>query len=203
MTAFKRGASVIGLFVGGKGKRLGGVAKGNLTLGGQKLIEHLVATCRTALPGVEVLLVGSAEPYADLGLTVLPDDPAGIGPLGGLRALLRHAASLGADGALVFACDLPHLGAGLVRRLATEAPEADFVAARDGELWQTLAARYGVGALPVVERAIAEGDRALQRVVSRLAERAVELRLDASERAELRDWDTPEDVEKSRNLGKP
>jgi molybdopterin-guanine dinucleotide biosynthesis protein A len=198
VAASKRGASVIGLFVGGRGMRLGGVAKGNLTLGGQKLLERLVATCKVALPGSELLLVGAAEPYAALGLMALSDDPPGIGPLGGLRALLRHVDQVGADAAVVLACDLPHLGVGLVRRLATEAPEADFVAPRDGELWHTLVARYGRGALPAVEQSIAVGDRALQRVVARLGDRAVELAVDATERVELRDWDTPEDMETSR-----
>lgn len=198
MAASQGAASVVGLFVGGKGKRLGGVAKGNLTLGGQKLLERLVATCKTALPGSELLLVGAAEPYASLGLMALSDDPPGIGPLGGLRALLRHVERVGSDAAIVLACDLPHLGAGLVRRLASEAPDVDFVAPRDGDLWHTLVARYGSGALPAVEQAIAAGDRALQRVVARLGDRAVELVVDTTERAELRDWDTPEDMDGSR-----
>lgn len=187
-------APLIGLFVGGEGKRLGGVAKGNLTLDGQKLIERLVATATVALPPARMVLVGQAEPYVELGLTVLADDPPGIGPLGGLRALLRHAEQVGASGALALACDLPYLGVGLVRRLAAEAPDADFVAPRDGVLWHTLVARYGPGALGAVEATIAAGDRALQRVVGRLGERAIELSVDAAERAELRDWDTPEDV---------
>ena len=189
-----RGAPVIGLFVGGQGKRLGGVAKGNLTLDGQKLIERLVGVATAALPDSSLVLVGQAEPYAGLGLPVLADDPPGIGPLGGLRALLRHAEQAGASGALGLACDLPHLGVTLVQRLATEAPSADFLAPRDGELWHTLVARYGTGALGAVEATIAAGERALQRVVARLGERAVELRVDATERAELRDWDTPEDI---------
>jgi molybdopterin-guanine dinucleotide biosynthesis protein A len=194
----KRGAPVVGLFVGGKGKRLGGVAKGNLTFDGQKLLERLMGTCATALPGSELLLVGAAEPYAALGLRALSDEPSGIGPLGGLRALLRHVRQVGADAAVVLACDLPHLGVGLVRRLAAESPEADFVAPRDGELWHTLVARYGTGALAAVDQSLAVGDRALQRVVGRLGERAVELAVDAGERAELRDWDTLEDMEQSQ-----
>jgi len=191
------GAPLIGLFVGGKGKRLGGVAKGNLTLDGQKLIERLVLVVTSALPGSRLVLVGAAEPYAALGLTALADDPPGIGPLGGLRALLRHAEVQGASGALALACDLPHLGAGLVQRLATEAPQADFLAPRDGELWHTLVARYGTGALGVIDATIAADERALQRVVGRLGARAVELAVDESERAELRDWDTPEDLARS------
>jgi molybdopterin-guanine dinucleotide biosynthesis protein A len=189
-----QGAPLIGLFVGGRGTRLGGVDKGNLTFDGSKLLGRLLATCGEALPSSPVVLVGQAEAYAEHGLRALSDEPAGIGPLGGLRALLRHAEALGANAALALACDLPHLGAALVRRLATELPEADFVAPRDGTLWHTLVARYGTGALPAVDETMAAGERALQRVVRRLGGRAVELTVSASERAELRDWDTPADV---------
>jgi len=187
-------APVIGLFVGGQGKRLGGVSKGNLTFDGAKLLGRLLAACREALPSSPIVLVGPAQAYAEHGLRALSDDPAGIGPLGGLRALLRHAESTGAPAALALACDLPHLEAALLRRLGCESPEADFVAPRDGTLWHTLVARYGTGALPDVEATIAAGERALQRVVQRLGGRAVELPVNPTEHAELRDWDTPEDV---------
>jgi molybdopterin-guanine dinucleotide biosynthesis protein A len=124
----------------------------------------------------------------------LDDAPAGIGPLGGLRALLLDARASGHAHALALSCDLPYLEAPLIVRLATEAPAASFLAPREGELWQTLVARYAVAALPAVDAAIAAGDRALQRVVARLGERAVELLVNESERAELRDWDEPGDA---------
>lgn len=185
----------VGIFVGGRGLRLGGVDKGNLRLtSGETLCERLVARCRTALPNAALVLVGAAAAYAGLGLPVLADAPAGIGPLGGLRALLLDAHVRGHAGVLALSCDLPYLDAPLIARLATEAPAASFLAPRSGELWETLVARYGVDALAEVEAGVAAGERALQRVVARLGTRAVELVVSASERAELRDWDEPGDA---------
>ncbi|HSU40989.1 MAG TPA: NTP transferase domain-containing protein, partial [Polyangiaceae bacterium] len=137
-----RTSLMIGLFVGGRGSRLGGVAKGNLALpSGETLAARLVARSRDALPGTPIVLVGAAEAYAHLGLPAVPDDPQGIGPLGGLRALLAHAEGRGRTHALALSCDLPYLEAPLIARLGVEAPAADFLAPRDGELWQTLVAR--------------------------------------------------------------
>ena len=189
----------VGIFVGGRGSRLGGVAKGNLTLdGGERLVMRLVRTVEQAVPRARVVLVGAALAYADLALPVLEDDPPGIGPLGGLRALLSSTEREGGSSVLALACDLPHLGAGLVARLSREAREAAVLAPRDGALWHTLVARYSVRALPAVDATVAAGERALQRVIRRLGEEAHELVLDEHERAELHDWDRPEDVEKSK-----
>ena len=192
-----RTSLVIGIFVGGRGSRLGGVAKGNLPLpSGETLAARLVAHARDALPGTPIALVGAADAYAHLGLPALTDEPAGIGPLGGLRALLGHAATLGHTHAIALSCDLPYLEAPLIARLGVEAPAAEFLAPRDGEFWQTLVARYAAALLPVVDATIAAGDRALQRVISRLGERATELVLGARERNQVRDWDRPEDAPK-------
>jgi molybdopterin-guanine dinucleotide biosynthesis protein A len=189
-------ALTIGLFVGGRGTRMGGVPKGNLELApGVRLIERLVGECRRALPEAPLVLVGAADAYADLGLSALHDEPPGIGPLGGLRALLRHAGANGHSGALALACDLPFLDAALIARLASEAPGAPFLAPRAGELWHTLSARYGLAALASVEATLAAGERALQRVVARLGGAAQELSTDPAEARKLRDWDTPEDRE--------
>jgi molybdenum cofactor guanylyltransferase len=186
---------IVGIFVGGRGLRLEGVAKGNLALpSGEKLGERLVLRCRRALPDAPLVLVGEAQAYASLGLSALCDAPAGIGPLGGLRALLQHARALGQTHAIALSCDLPYLEAPLIVRLSREAPDSDFLAPREGELWQTLVARYSVGTLATIEAALAAGERALQRVIARLGTRAVELLVDERERAELRDWDVPDDA---------
>jgi molybdopterin-guanine dinucleotide biosynthesis protein A len=195
MTTSFDGRLTVGIFVGGRGSRLGGVAKGNLALpNGEKLAERLVALCAQSLARAPVVLVGAADAYASLGLPALADAPAGIGPLGGLRALLLHAQASGHSHALALSCDLPYLGAELLVRLATEAPPAHCLAPRDGDLWHTFIARYAVASLPALEATVAAGDRALQRFVARLGDRAVELPVSPSERDQLRDWDTPEDA---------
>ncbi|HEV8549263.1 MAG TPA: molybdenum cofactor guanylyltransferase [Polyangiaceae bacterium] len=198
MAPSSRASPLVGIFVGGRGRRMGGVDKGNLTLaGGETLVARLLRAIRGALPEAPVVLVGAAAAYTELGLLALVDEPAGIGPLGGLAALLRQAQREGHGAALALACDMPHLGPGLLQRLAHEAPEAEFLAARDGGRWQTLAARYAASSLVAVEASIAAGEHALQKVVARL-EGAVALEITEAERTELGDWDTPEDRQTSQ-----
>lgn len=177
---------------------MGGVVKGNLEVEpGVRVVDRLVERCRTALPRAPLLLVGAAEAHADLGLPALADAPAGIGPLGGLRALLLFAREARYDGALALACDLPFLEAELILRLATESADAAFLAPKDGGLWHTLTARYARRALTAVDATLDSSERALQRVVARLGDGAHVLRVSEEEARQLRDWDEPGDREKS------
>ena len=84
------------IFVGGKSRRMGR-HKGLLPIpgGSEPILEALVDCVRAA--GLEAVLVGDASPYADLarGVPRIDDDPRDAGPLGGLRAALRHAARSG------------------------------------------------------------------------------------------------------------
>ena len=64
-----------GVFVGGRGTRMGGVPKGLMrtpegTTIAQRLHQLLVAS------GAEVVLVGASEAYASMGLESLPDETA-------------------------------------------------------------------------------------------------------------------------------
>ena len=187
---------LVGLFVGGRGSRLGGVAKGNLeTREGERVITRLVAVCREAVADPELVLVGSVEAYADLGLPALADAPSGVGPIGGLRALLLAAEARCVRSVIALACDLPFLGAALIRRLASEELDAAFLSPRDAEFWQPLVARYQtLAALAAVDAALAHGERALKSVPARLAARARALPIDERERLELRDCDSPDDL---------
>jgi molybdenum cofactor guanylyltransferase len=135
------------------------------------------------------VLVGRGAAYADLGLEMLDDDPPGIGPLGGLVALLGRA---GTGCALAVACDMPFVTGKLVARLLG-APPAPVVAPRREGRWEPLFARYDAPfTLPLARAQVAAGRHALRELLDVCG--AVELRLEAGEGEELEDWDRPEDV---------
>jgi molybdopterin-guanine dinucleotide biosynthesis protein A len=188
-------APVVGLFVGGRGSRFGGIAKGNLVHpSGARLVERLTDVVRAALPDAVIVLVGERPEYGDLALATLGDTPPGIGPLGGLRALVAFARDEGRDAAVAVACDLPYLTSGLVGRLAHEEPGAAALAPKDAGRWQALTARYGARVLPVLDAAITAREHSLQRIFERLGADAHVLSVDDAEREALRDWDSPDDV---------
>lgn len=180
---------LVGILAGGAGRRMGGADKARLLApGGEQLLPRLLRVCRElSLPAV---VVGGGN--APEGVRALSDDPAGIGPIGGLSALLAHA---GARPALLLACDLPYLTAPLLGRLASTASAAPVLVARDPSTgkWQPMFARYAPDAvLPPLRLAIADGVRSLQTFLR--TQQVEELLLDDAERAQLRDWDTPEDL---------
>jgi molybdenum cofactor guanylyltransferase len=184
-----------GILVGGLGSRMGGVAKGLLRArpDGPSLVERLRAELQRACPNCKIVLVGQRTEYSALGLPMLADTINGIGPLAGLEALLLDARRHSAEHALAVACDLPFVGAELLRRLCVESPASLALAPKQDGRWQPLCARYSVTeGLAVIDALRARGERALFRVLEELG--ATELLLGEAERAQLIDWDRPEDV---------
>src|SRR6188768_810664 len=156
---------LVGIFVGGRGSRMGGVAKGLLKAPASEatLVERLLGELGRAAPDAEVVLVGDATPYAALGLRSVEDAPPGIGPLGGLLGLMLEGERQGAELALALACDLPRLDAALLTRLLREAASADaFVVELEG-VRNPLLTRYRVAAaLPAAREVLQAGKRSLQ-----------------------------------------
>ena len=181
--------AVAGVFVGGPGTRMGGLPKGLLRgPDGATLIERWRGML--AELGLPVVLVGEAAAYEALGLPMLKDEPPGVGPLGGLVALLRHA---GTVPALAFACDMPFVSRALVERLLAAPSEAAIVAPRRSTRWEPLCARYDAPrVLPRVVARAASRSHSLQPLLDEAG--AVALPLLPDEDAQLRDWDTPADV---------
>jgi molybdopterin-guanine dinucleotide biosynthesis protein A len=176
---------------------MGGVAKGLLKSpdSDATLLERLLAQSRQAESGAELVLVGEADAYAAFGLPMLRDSPAGMGPLGGLLALLEYAESRGADFALALACDLPYLSSALLSRLAAEVPDAVALVTRQAGVRNPLVARYTVAAaLPAARQVLLAGRRSLQAVLDELGAGVLTLPLDSAEEQSLWDWDTPDDM---------
>lgn len=187
---------LFGILVGGQSRRMGGKPKGNLDAGGQPLVARTIELCRALVPASaaeHVLLVGDSRAY-DVDVPRLADAPAGVGPLGGLCALLGLALERQCR-AVALAVDLPHLDAALLARLLVEHDSALALAPREGGRWQPLFARYRPArVLPVVHELLARRESALQAVFHALGADAVELELSPVERERLHDWDTPADV---------
>jgi molybdopterin-guanine dinucleotide biosynthesis protein A len=195
------GALLVGLFVGGQGTRMGGVAKGTLPAPDSELslVERLLLEIRAAVPEAAIALVGEAAAYRGLELDLVADDPAGVGPIGGLAGLLNHAERQRIRQVLALACDLPRLDRGLIARLATEAPEAAVVLVKQDATRNPLIARYAVGsARQGVAETLGQGRRSLQAVLDRLEPDVVALQLSPTEASSVDDWDTPSDIGRAK-----
>ncbi|HTA88366.1 MAG TPA: molybdenum cofactor guanylyltransferase [Polyangiaceae bacterium] len=187
---------IIGIFVGGAGKRMGGVAKGSLKTpaGDETLLTRLLRICADSAPEAVVYLVGQAPSYATLGLTQLADEPREVGPIGGLRSLLRQAQADGARRALALACDLPFIDQTMIRLLSAPLDSAARVPVVAGR-FQPLAATYApIPGLAAIDRALAANQHALMRVLAELGTDTERFEVDGQHAHAFRDWDTPDDI---------
>lgn len=188
-------STLAGIFVGGKGSRMGFVAKGLLpSPGGDALVPRLHALLAPRV--ARVVLAGNHAAYTHLGMATVDDDARAEGPLAGLLALLELAHSRGDTHVLAVACDLPFVTGVLVERLL-EPPEGT-VAPRREDRWEPLFARYETRkALDQATRRARQKAFGLQGLLTALDARA--LVLDATEARLLDDWDTPEDVARAKS----
>jgi molybdopterin-guanine dinucleotide biosynthesis protein A len=180
---------VLGVFVGGRGLRLGGVPKGLLAhpTEATSLVGRAVRLGREL--GAHTVLVGQNEAYAPLGLPMLADAPQAVGPLGGLAALLGYAAP---RDVLALACDMPFVPLELLRRLLATPGGAAVVACRSTGR-EPLCALYRTGPVAAaVSAALAEGRYGLRGVLDRVA--VCEVLLVGAEERWLDDWDVPADL---------
>ncbi|MEU9706963.1 NTP transferase domain-containing protein [Streptomyces sp. NPDC047981] len=132
------------VLAGGAARRLGGVDKPGVRVGGRALLDRVLAGCRTA---------GRTVVVGDRRATVRPvvwarEEPPGGGPLAALDAGVREVA---AGAVLVLSADLPFLDEETGSRLLdalTAAPDADAALLVDADgRDQPLVAAYRTDAL--------------------------------------------------------
>ncbi|WP_339108870.1 molybdenum cofactor guanylyltransferase MobA [Thioclava sp. GXIMD4216] len=109
------------ILAGGEGRRMGGVDKAWLSLGGQPLLAHVHNRLAPQVARLAVSANGTPERFTAWckDLPVLPDPPAYLhdGPLAGILAGLDWASLAGAAGLVTVAVDTPFIPADLVARL--------------------------------------------------------------------------------------
>lgn len=181
------------ILTGGKGRRMGGAAKGLLEVDGVRIVERQLAVLRLLV--AEVFLVGGDPgPYAYLGLPVVPDAIAGKGAPGGVHAALAHAAK---PWVFCLACDMPFPSPAAIGLIASRREGARAVAPLRGGFPEPLFALYSKRCLPDFERALREGDPSLAQLLRIAGARLVpEAELEAVDPRARSLWNlnTPEDL---------
>jgi molybdopterin-guanine dinucleotide biosynthesis protein A len=182
-----------GILVGGHSRRMGR-PKGLLRVDGVTLLERTAAVAREVAGRVVLLGRPPFElPAGVAGLEILEDAQAGVGPLAGLVSLM---AACGARPAVLLACDLPRLEAGLIGRLLGEAGgDVDAVVYATGEPprgWEPCCSVYLPGCAPVAAGRMARGEYSLVGLLEAVRTRTV--RASDDEAAKLANLNRPEDV---------
>jgi molybdopterin-guanine dinucleotide biosynthesis protein A len=148
------------IIAGGRARRLGGVAKPFLTIGGRSIAELQLAVLRPAFARVLAVVAepGDAAPWQALGVEVAIDRLPGAGPLAGVAAALVAA---GGEAVVCVAGDMPFLSPALLRALRDGVPGAGALAPRPNGRVEPLCARYPAGLLAEAEARLAGGRLAL------------------------------------------
>jgi molybdopterin-guanine dinucleotide biosynthesis protein A len=157
------------IIAGGPAKRLGGVAKPLLTVGGRTIAARQLDLLGAAGLARVFVIANDPAPWGGLGVPVdmRPDLVGGAGPLGGIHAALTAADDC--DAVVCIAGDLPFVTPALLAALRDRAPQADAVAPRSARGIEPLCARYARALLPAIDERVRAGDLAVHALLERRA----------------------------------
>jgi molybdopterin-guanine dinucleotide biosynthesis protein A len=146
------------ILAGGRGRRMGGIDKSSLRLGGETFIERIL---RVLEPFHESILIVTNDPDRFTGIQArrVRDQSEGRGPLMGLYSGLKESST---ELNFVTAVDVPLLCPALVRYLCARAedpggPEADVVVPCSERGIEPLCAVYARRCIPSIEAVLDQG----------------------------------------------
>ncbi|MDE0035319.1 MAG: NTP transferase domain-containing protein [Deltaproteobacteria bacterium] len=147
----KVGSAVV--LAGGKSSRMGR-PKAMLPFGGEPLIVHVVRRLGLLFPDV-VVVAAPGQELPELPVTLVRDDVAYQGPVGGIVYGLR---ACGSAAGYVTSCDVPFLSLPLVSHMASRLPGHDVVVPYWEGRPQPLHAVYRRSVLPLLEGQLERGE---------------------------------------------
>jgi molybdopterin-guanine dinucleotide biosynthesis protein A len=149
-----------------------GTNKALLEFGGVRIIDGLLSKIRPLFPET-LIIANEQDPYADLGVPVIPDRIPGKGSLGGIYTALVHGAF---PQAFCIACDMPLASPAVIAYLRDLAPGYEVVVPRTAEGYQPLHAVYAKSCLLHMEAMIRADRLKIDRLFPLLRVRTVEER---------------------------
>jgi molybdopterin-guanine dinucleotide biosynthesis protein A len=194
--AFHRSRLVGAILAGGSARRLGGVAKGLIEVGGERMIDRVARALREVTERIVVVSSNASASSWLAGADVISDEQPGSGPMGGIASALR---ATGGD-VLAVAWD-----SGLVRS-ALFGPLLTAETGNDVVLWslpsgiEPLIGLYRQSALPTIVAALARGEHRARDIVSLLRARTLTELPPGCSTESFFSVNTPEDLARAQLL---
>ena len=141
------------IIAGGRAQRLGGLDKGDLVIGGRRIIDRQLSVLGQVAEHI-LIVSNDHHRFRASGLRVCGDLVPGAGPLGGLYTALVRSPSAQT---IVVACDLPFLTGSFLRYLVAQVRGADAAIPRTATGTEPLCAVYDRACLEPIRARIERG----------------------------------------------
>lgn len=184
------------ILAGGRSSRMG-TPKALLPFDGEPLIVHIVRKLQTMFTDI-VVVAAPGQELPQLPVTLVHDDVAYQGPVGGILYGLRAARH---EYAFVTSCDSAFLSTALIEYLLSLADGHDIVVPRWEDRFQPLMAVYRKAVVPVLEEQLARGELRPVSLFTKVRTRQVseeEIRQADPAGASFFNMNTPEDYEEAK-----
>jgi len=161
LSAIVRTAAII---AGGQGRRLGGVVKRDLLIGGTRILDRQLSVLGQV---AEQIVIVANDPVRFRGpeFQVCADRIPGGGALSGLHTALVSSTTAET---VVVACDLPFLTAPFLRYLIARAGQSDAVIPWTSDGPQPLCALYTQACVEPIQQMLAQGERRVSALTTRI-----------------------------------
>lgn len=157
------------ILAGGQARRLGGLNKGTLDIGGLSIIDRQLSALAALTD--DIALIGGPAPHPQApAVRVISDRRPGAGALGGLYTALAAAVT---DRVLVLAGDMPFITAPFLSFLLEVDEGAAAVVPDAGGRWHPLCAVYSRRVADAIGAALDRGEQRVTDVVATLSARVV------------------------------
>ncbi|MGB1974587.1 MAG: molybdenum cofactor guanylyltransferase MobA [Vibrio toranzoniae] len=145
------------ILAGGQASRMGGKDKGLVELNGSPLIQYVINKLSQQDVSITINANRNLDSYQAFAPVVSDSFPDYPGPLGGIHAGLKNAAT---DWVGFVPCDSPQISDDLVERFCAAVKEdSDILVAHDGEYKQPVFTLFHKRVLPKLEAFLERGDR--------------------------------------------
>jgi molybdopterin-guanine dinucleotide biosynthesis protein A len=194
--AVARSPLVGAILAGGAARRLGGVAKGLIEIGGERMIDRVARVLRSVAPRIVVVSSTAGADGWLAGTDVVADEQPGSGPMGGIASALRATRG----DVIVAAWDMAFVRTGLIGPLVTAGIGNDAVLWKLPTGLEPLIALYRQSALPEIDAALARGERRARDIVSVLRVRTLTELPAGCSADSFFSVNTPEDLARAQQL---